>query len=198
MTAWARRVGTGMPRAVPRQHRFVAVRMVCNAVCTSRRFREDDFGRLVGCRRVASDDIRHYFTCPVVRRIVAHMFLRYNRWPANGSLRQALFLDASTVDDRTLALWALWLDAIGFAITFARMGCYSRDAGNGWRQVVVGTRAQPELLAQRGGLCGSYTPSVSAGVTSSKVAWALGIAGPSGPQPFAARSYLIYCVCVCV
>lgn len=41
-----------------------------------------------------SEPIRHYLTCPVGRRAATHLGGRGDRWLSNGSMRQALFLDA--------------------------------------------------------------------------------------------------------
>lgn len=82
--AWAKRLGARMPKAVPLRHRFVVLRIVCNAVCTSCRFRDADVGCLLGCGGYGSDSIRHYLCCPLVCLVAARG--RDDRWPANGAM----------------------------------------------------------------------------------------------------------------
>lgn len=52
---WAHGFSRCIPRCVPPQRRVAVVRMVCNAWCTSRRFRDGDDGCLLGCGIEGSD-----------------------------------------------------------------------------------------------------------------------------------------------
>lgn len=178
VAAWARRLRTGMLRAVPLQHRFVVVRVVCNAVCTSHSFREDGIGCLLGCHGTGSDDIRHDLSCPVVRRTAAQVVLRSGRWPANGSLRKV----AQGAFGGSLPRWTIETSSsarFGFDSRSTPRCCRCGRCAGPWLAGSCSWHAcaAQSRLHKQGGLGGSHAPVVSPEERSCNAAWALGLKG---------------------
>lgn len=89
---------------------ITAIKVVANAITTMRRMGEASAPCFLGCG-AGSDSRAHYLICDTLRAIAVGSFPRQaDRWPASGSLENALFMGMAGTPEAVVYL-AIWHDA---------------------------------------------------------------------------------------